>query len=145
MCCIYRSKLSLQTADSIPFVYKKDGTREVVVLGESNENDIIVDEGLKEGDKLLLSQPENPEKYKLTGEDLIATIKERKAEKAREEEAAPSAKRQKAARNNAGQYDSGTDEGVFPESYSRTERGNASAERCRRSGNGPETARRSST
>jgi len=31
--------------------------------------------------------PENPEKYKLTGEDLIATIKEHKAEKAREEEA----------------------------------------------------------
>jgi HlyD family secretion protein len=76
------------TTDSIPFVYKKDGTRSVVVLGDSNENDIIVDEGLKEGEKLLLSQPESPEKYKLTGEDLIATIKERKAEKAREEEAA---------------------------------------------------------
>jgi HlyD family secretion protein len=76
------------TTDSIPFVYKKDGTRQIVVLGESNENDIIVDEGLKEGEKLLLSMPENPDKYKLTGEDLIATIRERKAEKAREEEAA---------------------------------------------------------
>lgn len=76
------------TADSIPFVYRKEGTRQVVVLGDSNENDIIVEEGLAEGDKLLLSQPEDLEKYKLTGEDLIATIKERKAEKAREEEAA---------------------------------------------------------
>ena len=76
------------TADSIPFVYRKEGTRQVVVLGDSNENDIIVEDGLEEGDKLLLSQPEDPEKYKLTGEDLIATIKERKAEKAREEQAA---------------------------------------------------------
>jgi hypothetical protein len=37
------------TADSIPFVYKKDGSRQVVVLGESNENDVIVEQGLKPG------------------------------------------------------------------------------------------------
>ncbi len=75
------------TADSIPFVYKKDGTRAVVVLGESNENDVIVEQGLKEGDKLYLSIPENAEKYRLTGEDLIAVIKERKKQKEAEEAA----------------------------------------------------------
>ncbi|NLE35721.1 MAG: HlyD family efflux transporter periplasmic adaptor subunit, partial [Bacteroidales bacterium] len=35
------------TPDSIPFVYMKDGSRQVVVLGEANENDIIVEQGLK--------------------------------------------------------------------------------------------------
>ncbi len=66
------------TPDSIPFVYKKDGTRQVVVLGESNENDVIVEQGLKEGDKLYLSIPPDAEKYKLQGEELIPVIKERR-------------------------------------------------------------------
>ncbi|MGB8358689.1 MAG: efflux RND transporter periplasmic adaptor subunit [Bacteroidales bacterium] len=73
------------TADSIPFVYKKDGTRQVVVLGESNENDVIVEQGLSKGDKLYLSIPEGGEKFKLRGEDLIPVIKERKKLKAEEE------------------------------------------------------------
>jgi len=73
------------TADSVPFVYKKDGTRQVVVLGESNENNVIVEQGLEEGDRLYLSIPENSEKFKLVGEDLIAAIKDRKRLKAEEE------------------------------------------------------------
>ncbi len=73
------------TADSIPFVYKKDGTRQVVVLGESNENDVIVEQGLSKGDRLYLSIPEGGEKFKLRGEDLIPVIKERKKIKAEEE------------------------------------------------------------
>lgn len=73
------------TEDSIPFVYKKDGTRQVVVLGESNENDVIVEQGLKSGDKLYLSIPEKGDRFKLVGEDLIAVIKERKKQKAEEE------------------------------------------------------------
>jgi HlyD family secretion protein len=73
------------TADSIPFVYKKDGTRQIVVLGESNENDVIVDQGLSKGERLYLSVPENGDKFKMQGEDLIAVIKERKRLKAEEE------------------------------------------------------------
>lgn len=73
------------SADSIPFVYKKEGTRQVVVLGESNENDVIVEQGLSKGDKLYLSVPENGDRYKLAGDDLITIIKERKKEKAEAE------------------------------------------------------------
>lgn len=73
------------TADSIPFVYLKDGTRHVVVLGQSNENDIIVEQGIKKGDKLYLSIPEEGDKFKLRGEDLIAVIKERRKQQAEEE------------------------------------------------------------
>ncbi len=73
------------TADSVPFVYMKDGSRQVVVLGESNENDIIVEQGLEKGQKLYLSIPENAEKFKLHGEELISVIKERKKQQAAEE------------------------------------------------------------
>jgi HlyD family secretion protein len=73
------------TADSIPFVYKKDGTRQVVVLGESNENDVIVEQGLTKGERLYLSIPEGGDKFKLRGEDLIPIIRERKKMKAEEE------------------------------------------------------------
>lgn len=72
------------TSDSVPFVYTKNGWRQVVVLGESNENDVIVEQGLEKGDKLYLSIPEEGDKFKLHGEELIAVIKDRK--KMKEEE-----------------------------------------------------------
>ncbi len=46
--------------DSLTFVYTRDGKKQVVVLGESNENHIVVDMGLKKGQKLYLSMPEYP-------------------------------------------------------------------------------------
>lgn len=73
-------------ADSIPFVYTKNGNRQVVLLGESNENNVIVEQGIKEGDMLYLSTPEKPETYRLTGEDLIAVNRERARAKREEEE-----------------------------------------------------------
>jgi hypothetical protein len=78
--CIYA------TPDSIPYVYTKDGHKQVVVLGESNEDQIIVEQGLKAGEVLHLLQPANSEAFKLTGEELIATIKERARIKREEEE-----------------------------------------------------------
>lgn len=73
-------------SDTIPFVYRKDGTRQVVILGESNENEIIVEEGLAQGDLLFLNIPEDGENFKLVGEDLIIKIRE-KARLEREETA----------------------------------------------------------
>jgi HlyD family secretion protein len=70
--------------DSIPFVYLKDRTNHIVVLGESNENNVIVEKGLNQGDILYLSTPQNPEKFKLIGEELKSVILER--EKAKKEE-----------------------------------------------------------
>lgn len=71
--------------DSIPFVYLKNGNRQVVVLGESNENNVVIEQGLKEGAQIYLSTPEEPEKFKLVGQDLIDVIKERERAKKAEE------------------------------------------------------------
>ena len=56
-----------------------------MVLGESNENDVIVEQGLSKGDKLYLSVPEDGDNFKLHGEDLIAAIKERKKQQLEEQ------------------------------------------------------------
>jgi hypothetical protein len=71
--------------DSIPFVYTKKGNKQVVLLGEANEDHVIVEQGVKDGDVLYLSTPENTDNFSLAGEELIALIKEReKAKKAEE-------------------------------------------------------------
>ena len=71
--------------DSIPFVYLKNGDKQVVVLGEANENNVVVEQGLKEGAQVYLSTPEEPESFKLVGQDLIAVIKEKEKVKKAEE------------------------------------------------------------
>ena len=78
--CVHASE------DSIPYVYTKQGARQVVVLGESNENKVIVEQGIEEGDLLHLSVPEESEKYRLEGEELIEVIREKERLKREEEE-----------------------------------------------------------
>jgi hypothetical protein len=70
--------------DSIPFVYTKNKTKQVVVLGESNENNVIIEKGLEAGATVYLSTPEKPESFKLVGDDLKTIIRER--EKAAKDE-----------------------------------------------------------
>jgi HlyD family secretion protein len=72
--------------DSIPFVYTKKRTRQVVLLGESNENNVIVEKGLEPGDVIFLSTPEDADRFKMSGEDLIPVIKEREKVKKEEEQ-----------------------------------------------------------
>jgi multidrug efflux pump subunit AcrA (membrane-fusion protein) len=69
--------------DSIPFVYTKKGIKQIVLLGESNEKQVLIEKGLEAGTILYLNNPENPEKFRLEGKELIQLIKER--EKARSE------------------------------------------------------------
>jgi HlyD family secretion protein len=64
-------------ADSIPFVYTKNRTRQIVVLGEANDKNIIVEQGLAPGTPVYLFTPQNAEEFRLTGDNLVATIKER--------------------------------------------------------------------
>ncbi len=81
-------------ADSIPFVYTKKGSKQIVVLGEENENNVVVEQGIEEGAMIYLSTPENPEKFKLAGQDLIAVNQEKaKAKKEEERRAAEEAAR----------------------------------------------------
>lgn len=57
---------SVHTIDSISFVYFSGRqTRQQVKLGRSNQNEIVVIEGLKEGDLIYLAPPANAEKWKL--------------------------------------------------------------------------------
>jgi len=50
--------------DSIQFVYTKSGFKEAVVLGESNEKNVIIEKGLEPGTILYVTVPEEPEKFK---------------------------------------------------------------------------------
>jgi HlyD family secretion protein len=80
---------SIQTgADSIPFVFTKKGARQIVVLGEENENNAVIDQGLTAGTVIYLSTPENPDRFKLVGQDLIAVNQERAKAKKEEEKKA---------------------------------------------------------
>ncbi len=64
-------------ADNIPFVYTKDETKQIVIPGESNDKYTIIERGLTAGTQIYLAIPENHEKFRLAGKDLIAEIRER--------------------------------------------------------------------
>lgn len=72
--------------DTMTYVYKTNGIQQVVVAGEMNENYRIIEQGLQEGDELYLSAPENVGRFKLVGQELVPIIKQRKAEKEREDQ-----------------------------------------------------------
>jgi HlyD family secretion protein len=77
---------TVHTNDSLTFVYKKNGIKQVVVLDESNENEIIVEAGLKEGEKILLSVPEETDKFRYQGLELAERIRQKADEKRKLEE-----------------------------------------------------------
>lgn len=64
-------------SDSIPFVYRKNKTKPIVILGEANEKNVIVEKGLDPGVVIYLIPPQNPEDFKLTGENLIPILRAR--------------------------------------------------------------------
>ncbi|MCK4698677.1 MAG: hypothetical protein KAT38_00005, partial [Bacteroidales bacterium] len=70
-----------------PFVYTTKGVKQVVVLGPSNENEVIIEHGLKVGNEIFLTVPDDKDNYKLRGEDLIEIIEKKKEQKRKEEEA----------------------------------------------------------
>ncbi len=72
---------AVHTEDSLTFVYKKNRTKQLTLLGEANEDQIIILEGLTAGEKLYLSVPEDANGFKLTGTELIPKIKEQLREK----------------------------------------------------------------
>jgi HlyD family secretion protein len=57
--------------DSIPFVYTKNGFKQIVALGESNDKEVIIEEGLKAGTPIYLSVPDNSAKFRYSGKELI--------------------------------------------------------------------------
>ena len=113
---------SVQTGvDSIPFVYTKKGDKQIVVLGEANENNVVVEQGLEAGNVIYLSTPENPDRFRMSGEDLIAVNQER-ARARKEEERKAREEAQKASQESFPMR-----EGVTPEMMQRFQQMRGSA------------------
>ncbi len=67
--------------DSIPFVYTKRRKKQIVLLGKANDKFVVIEKGLTPGTKVYLNNPEEPERFKLAGEELIPLIREREEAK----------------------------------------------------------------
>lgn len=63
--------------DSIPFVYQKNRTKQYVVVGEANEKNVIIEQGLEAGRQIYLIPPTEVKNFRETGEELIAITRER--------------------------------------------------------------------
>ncbi|WP_297091706.1 efflux RND transporter periplasmic adaptor subunit [uncultured Draconibacterium sp.] len=74
--------------DSLSFVYlPKSETRQIIEPGPTNENYMIVSQGLEEGQELLLLEPDNTDDYKLVGFEIYADMQQKAAEQKEKEEA----------------------------------------------------------
>ncbi|MDD4919816.1 MAG: efflux RND transporter periplasmic adaptor subunit [Bacteroidales bacterium] len=71
--------------DSITYVYRTNGVRQIVVKGESNDNFTVIEQGLAEEDEVYLSLPVSPSRFKVQGEEYISVIKQRIIDKAEAE------------------------------------------------------------
>lgn len=56
--------------DGIPYVYTKNKTKQYVVTGESNEKNIIIENGLHPRQLVYIIQPENADEFRTVGEDI---------------------------------------------------------------------------
>lgn len=77
---------AIHADDSLSYVYTTRNRKQIVITGEQNENFIIVEKGLAEGEDVYLSIPENLERFTLAGEELIPEIIKRTEERKRLEE-----------------------------------------------------------
>jgi multidrug efflux pump subunit AcrA (membrane-fusion protein) len=64
--------------DSLTFVHMKNKNRQVVKLGEANENEIIVEHGLSIDDEILLNSPEKNKDEEWLGVDPLPPAAEKK-------------------------------------------------------------------
>jgi len=71
----------LAGTDSVPFVYTKNGTKQIVIVAGSTDKNIRIEEGLEPGTMVYTTYPERPDKFKVEGEELIPVIKQRAKEK----------------------------------------------------------------
>ncbi|HOW08916.1 MAG TPA: efflux RND transporter periplasmic adaptor subunit [Bacteroidales bacterium] len=60
--------------DKIPYVYTKNRTKQIVVTGEANDKNIIIEKGLKPKQLVYTIQPENVEEFRTEGEELIGSV-----------------------------------------------------------------------
>ncbi|MDR2448567.1 MAG: HlyD family efflux transporter periplasmic adaptor subunit [Prevotellaceae bacterium] len=72
--------------DTLMYVYRTNGVKQVVVPGEMNDNFRIIEQGLQEGDQIYLSLPKDAGTFKLAGAEYIEILKQRVQEKKEAEE-----------------------------------------------------------
>ena len=58
-------------SDSVQFVYKKNKTRQVVIVGELNDKNAVIKQGLDEGTMVFIVPPDDAATFRLVGETLI--------------------------------------------------------------------------
>jgi HlyD family secretion protein len=69
--------------DTMRYVYVQQSNtlvRQIIDTGDENENFTIVRKGVNEGDKLLITKPENAEELPITGQEILEEIRLREAE-----------------------------------------------------------------
>ncbi|MFW5755092.1 MAG: efflux RND transporter periplasmic adaptor subunit [Tangfeifania sp.] len=73
--------------DSLQYVYLDEGDiiKQVVDVGDQNENYVLIRKGLNEGNTILLNKPENAEALAFEGMDIYEEIKARRIREAEEE------------------------------------------------------------
>ena len=107
---VYVPLETIFSQDSIPFVYTTNQTKQIVLLGEANDNEVVVEQGISSDEKLYVSVPENAATWKMVGEELIPLIKERVLEKKKaQEELDRKAKEEQKARQQRRQQRQGGD------------------------------------
>ncbi len=75
---LYVSMEAVFSNDSLSYVFIEDGRdikKQVVALGAANENFIVLNEGVTEGDVLLMNQPEKTEEIPFEGLDIYTRLK----------------------------------------------------------------------
>lgn len=77
---------AVRSNDSVSYVYTPQKERKIIVLGESNENYIIVEQGLKKGETVFLSTPDDPDAYNFTNLELVEVIRQKEMEEQRQKE-----------------------------------------------------------
>jgi len=64
--------------DTIPFVYTKNGYRQVIIMGKANDKEIIIEKGLKPGMKIYVTEPSDGSRFRLAGKELINEVRKKK-------------------------------------------------------------------
>lgn len=57
--------------DSIPYVYKRNKTKQIIELGEQDDKNVIVTNGLEPGQDIYVILPDDRDEFKLVGENLL--------------------------------------------------------------------------
>ena len=79
---------SVFSNDSLSFVYLASGDKikQIIETGDENENFVIVNQGISEGQKLYLTEPADANDFKLSGFEIYADIlRKKEMEKSKKE------------------------------------------------------------